>query len=143
MKDELIRAEMTVKGKVQKVQFRNWAKKTAKKHHLVGTAINLSNYDEDVAVICEGPRKTIKRFVQDLKEEARPPIRIDAIQVEYSAPTGEFEDFTFERSTDMTNALVERLDCIIEYMSLIDRRLEELNSKVDKFSYIARKHRST
>jgi hypothetical protein len=52
--------------------------------------------------------------VEDLKKTARPPIRIDAIQVEYMVATGEFEDFTFKRSTDMMSALGERLDCLIE-----------------------------
>jgi len=132
MSDEVVRAEMTVKGKVQKVQFRNFAKETAKKYHLVGTAMNLSNYDEDVAIICEGPRKTIQQYVQDLKENARQPMRINAIQVEYAMATGEFEDFTFKRSTDMTSALGERLDCLIEYMKLIDQRLEKLDSKVEE-----------
>ena len=134
MTDEVIRAEITVKGKVQKVQFRNFAKETAKKYHLVGTAINLSNYDEDVGIICEGQKKTIEHYIQDLRETARPPIRIDSLQVEYSMATGEFEDFTFERSTNITSALGERLDCLIEYMKLLDQELEKLNSKVDEIS---------
>ena len=131
MSEETARAEITVKGKVQRVNFRNFAKETAKKHHLLGTARNVPNYDEDVAVTCEGPKPIIERYILDLKKNARPPIRIDDLQVHYTTPKGEFEDFNFERSTDLTKALGERLDCLLEFMKVLDTRLEEINNKVD------------
>ena len=131
MSEDTARAEITVKGKVQRVNFRNFAKETAKKHHLLGTARNVPNYDEDVAVICEGPKRVIERYILDLKKNARPPIRIDDLQVQYTTPKGEFEDFDFERTTDLTKALGERLDCLLEFMKVLDSRLEEINHKVE------------
>jgi len=131
LSEETARAEIRVKGKVQRVNFRNFAKETAKKHHLLGTARNVPNYDEDVAVTCEGPKPIIERYILDLKKKARPPIRIDDLQVHYTTPKGEFEDFNFERSTDLTKALGERLDCLLEFMKVLDTRLEEINNKVD------------
>ena len=128
---ETSRAEIVVKGKVQRVNFRNFAQETAKKHHLLGTARNVPNYDEDVAIICEGPRRIIERYILDLKKNARLPIRIDDLQVHYTTPTGEFQDFNFERSADLTKALGERLDCLLEFMKVLDSRLEELNHKLD------------
>jgi len=135
LSEETSRAEIVVKGKVQRVNFRNFTKETAKKHHLLGTAQNVPNYDEDVAIICEGPRRIIERYILDLKKNVRPPIRIDDLQVHYTAPTGEFEDFNFERSTDLTKALGERLDCLLEFMKVLDTRLEELNHKVDALRF--------
>lgn len=135
MSEETFRAEIVAKGKVQMVNFRNFAKETAKKHHLLGTARNVPNYDEDVAIICEGPKRIIERYILDLKKNARPPIRIDELQVHYTTPKGEFADFNFERSTDLTKALGERLDCLLEFMKVIDTRLEELNQKVDALRF--------
>jgi acylphosphatase len=135
LSEETSRAEIVVKGKVQRVNFRNFAKEIAKKHHLLGTARNVSNYDEDVAVICEGPKRIIERYILDLKKSARSPIRIDELQVHYTTPKGEFEDFNFERSTDLTKALGERLDCLLEFMKVINTRLEELNQKVDALQF--------
>jgi len=131
LSEDTTRAEITVKGKVQRVNFRNFAKETAKKYHLLGTTRNVPNYEEDVAVICEGSIPIIERYILALKTNARPPIRIDDLQVHYTTPKGEFEDFTFERSTDLTKALGERLDCVLEFMKVLDTRLEEINHKLD------------
>jgi len=131
LSEDTARAKITVKGKVQRVNFRNFAKETAKKHHLVGTARNVPNYDEDVAVICEGPKRVIERYILDLKKNARLLIRIDDLQVQYTTPKEEFEDFNFERSTDLTRALGERLDCLLEFMKIPDTRLEEINHKLE------------
>lgn len=65
MSEDTAHAEIIVKRKVQRVNFRNFAKETAKKHHLFGTARNVPNYDEDVAVICEG--RIVERYILDLK----------------------------------------------------------------------------
>jgi len=131
LSEDTARAEITVKGKVQRVNFRNFAKETAKKYQLLGTARNVSNYDEDVAVICEGPKSVIDRYILEMKKNARPPIRIDDLQVQYTTPKGEFEDFNFERATDLTKALGERLDCLLEFMKVLDSRLEEINHKLE------------
>ncbi len=110
----LKRFEITVKGEVQKVAFRQFVKWLAKKHGLYGKVENLRNYDEDVLIVLEGKGPQIRNFLQrlsnlDKEDKARTAAKIAKIVPKELPYSGEFKDKEFE-IVSRGNELQERLD---------------------------------
>lgn len=95
-------SEIIVKGKVQKAAFRSYTKDIAKKNHLFGFVQNLRNYDEDVLIVCEGNKKDIKSFIDELKE----------LKKDNKAPKKEKDDKI--RNLNESEKLLIRIDKIIQ-----------------------------
>jgi acylphosphatase len=76
-------------GSVQGVGFRFTAEREAMRLGLTGWVKNL--YDGRVEALCEGREEDLKKFLQRISDLFARYIR-DA-DVEWSAATGEFEDF--------------------------------------------------
>jgi len=84
------RAHVFVEGRVQGVNFRGFARRTALELGLKGWVRNL--YDGRVELLAEGDRAELDQFVERLK--AGPPFaRVDQVNVRWGAATGEFTDF--------------------------------------------------
>jgi acylphosphatase len=88
--EKLARVHVLVKGHVQGVAYRAFVQAAAVKYGVRGGVRNLT--DGSVAVEAEGDRHAIEDLLACLK--AGPPrARVDAVQVEWQAPTGLPVDF--------------------------------------------------
>jgi acylphosphatase len=95
-KNETVRAHVWVKGRVQGVGFRAHVEYSARQiGGLTGWVRNVG-YDT-VEAIAEGPRATVERFIQMMKDGPRGS-RVDESKVEWETPTGEFDRFGVKRS---------------------------------------------
>jgi len=90
------RIRLVVTGVVQGVGFRYFVLRAARERRLRGFVAN--RRDGSVEVVAEGPRWELEHLARDV---ARGPGygHVDAVETEWSEPTGEFADFgvRFER----------------------------------------------
>ena len=84
------RADMIVSGLVQGVGFRHMIRGVARQCVLKGEAENME--DETVRITCEGEEGGISKLVEEVRN-AKEPIEVDGVQIEYSEPTGRFKNF--------------------------------------------------
>ena len=94
--DQLVRAHVWVKGRVQGVGFRAHVEYHARQiGELTGWVRNVG-YDT-VEAIAEGKRDKVELFIEKMKEGPRSS-RVDESRVEWENPTGEFQEFGVKRS---------------------------------------------
>jgi acylphosphatase len=94
--DNLVRAHIWVKGRVQGVGFRAHVEYSARQiGGLTGWVRNVG-YDTVEAII-EGERKTVEKLIQAIQDGPRGS-RVDDSKVEWENPTGEFDQFGVRRS---------------------------------------------
>jgi acylphosphatase len=86
----VLRARLSVKGKVQGVGYRAFAARVASQRGLRGGVRNLD--DGRVKLEVEGRKDQILSLIEDLKN-GPPAARVTAIDVEWSPATGRFTDF--------------------------------------------------
>ncbi len=89
---EAIRA--VVRGRVQGVGFRDYAETRGRFLRLAGYVRNLPD-GRSVEVIAEGPREALEQLIEHLREGPGMS-RIDTVDVEWRAPTGEYRGFGTE-----------------------------------------------
>lgn len=94
--NEVVRAHIWVKGRVQNVGFRAYVEFTA--HQLGGVTGWVRNvgYDE-VEAVAEGRREQVERFIE-LMEQGPRGARVEESRVEWEEVTGEFAGFGVKRS---------------------------------------------
>ena len=80
-----------VRGRVQGVGFRDYVEIRAHFLRLAGFVRNLPD-GRAVEVIAEGPREALDQLIGHLREGPGMS-RIDAVDVEWGAPTGEYQNF--------------------------------------------------
>ena len=121
------RAEIIASGDVQRVGFRDAVWKIARNLGLSGTVENLEPYD--VRIVAEGEEAALKEFVKAINIQDG-PIRVQALDVNWSAATGEFSYFKILRG-DWQEELGERFDVAV---GLLHRSIEvgEQNLMVSK-----------
>ena len=94
--NELVRAHVWVKGRVQGVGFRAHVEYSARKiGGLTGWVRNVG-YDT-VEAIAEGERQQVERLIEAMKQGPR-GARVDESKVEWETVTGEFKEFGVMRS---------------------------------------------
>ncbi len=94
--DELVRAHIWVKGRVQGVGFRAYVEYSARQiGGLTGWVRNVG-YDT-VEAIAEGKRKNAEGLIEAMKQGPHSS-RVDESQVEWESVTGEFKEFGVKRS---------------------------------------------
>lgn len=94
--NEIIRAHIWVKGRVQGVGFRAHVEYHARQiGNLTGWVRNVG-YDT-VECIAEGTRENVERLIEFIKQGPRAS-RVDESQIEYEEITGEFKEFGVKRS---------------------------------------------
>ena len=94
--DQLVRAHVWVKGRVQGVGFRAHVEYHARMiGDLTGWVRNVG-YDTVEAII-EGKRTKVDLLIEKLKEGPRSS-RVDESRVKWENPTGEFREFGVKRS---------------------------------------------
>ena len=100
------RANIIVKGEVQRVGYRDAVAKIARKLKIEGFVENLKHYD--VRIIAEGEDANIDRFIERI-EIRKFPMDVESIEVSFETYEGEFEYFEIKRG-DWHEELLERLD---------------------------------
>ena len=94
--DNIVRAHVWVKGRVQGVGFRAHVEYSARQTgELTGWVRNVG-YDT-VEAIAEGERQDVELFIAAMKQGPRAS-RVDESTVEWETPTGEFREFGVKRS---------------------------------------------
>jgi acylphosphatase len=94
--DEIVRAHVWVKGRVQGVGFRAHVEYGARQiGGLTGWVRNVG-YDT-VEAIAEGQRENVERFIETMKQGPSFS-RVDESTAEWEAVTGEFREFGVRRS---------------------------------------------
>ena len=87
---EKIRAELTVRGRVQGVCYRAAAQREGLRLGLVGEVRNLAS--GEVLAVAEGERRAVEEFVAFCRR-GPPAARVDEVKVQLSAPRGGFGTF--------------------------------------------------
>ena len=100
------RAEVTAKGNVQRVGYRDAVERIAQHLNITGFVENLKPYY--VKIIAEGEEDVLDRFISEIRIE-KFPIFIKDFDIEFRAATGEFEYFKIKRG-DWGEELGERMD---------------------------------
>ncbi len=123
------RVEITARGDVQKVGFRDAVQRAARKLGLSGTVQNVEPYD--VRIVAEGEEAALKEFVKAIDIQDG-PIRVQELDVSWAPATGEFQYFKILRG-DWQEELGERFDTAVV---LLHRSIElgEQNLMVSKES---------
>ena len=106
MSNNLTRAEIIVKGKVQRVAYRDAVDDIAAEIDITGFVENLK--PRDVRIIAEGEEDDINKFIESIRIK-KFPINVKEVIVEFKPPTGEFEYFEIKRG-DPDEEMGERLD---------------------------------
>jgi acylphosphatase len=121
-----IRAEIVLKGRVQKAGYRDHIDEVAFDLDIKGWVRNLE--DGTVRIVCEGKKQDIEKFISGIKIREY-PIRVDDAIIEFLPATGEFRDFTIIKEEDIVFATYERMDAAGRYMREMNRNL---GNKLDK-----------
>jgi len=121
------RVEITARGDVQKVGFRDAVQRAARELGLSGTVQNVEPYD--VRIVAEGEEAALKEFVKAINIRDG-PIRVQELDVSWAPATGEFQYFKILRG-DWQEELGERFDTAVV---LLHRSIElgEQNLMVSK-----------
>jgi acylphosphatase len=95
-RNEIVRAHIWVKGRVQGVGFRAHVEYSARQiGSLTGWVRNVG-YDT-VEAVMEGEKENVERLIASIKQGPRAS-RVDESNVEWEMPTGEFLEFGVKRS---------------------------------------------
>ena len=94
--NNIVRAHVWVKGRVQGVGFRAHVEYCARQiGELTGWVRNVG-YDM-VEAVAEGERQDVELFIAAMRQGPRAS-RVDESTVEWETPTGEFQEFGVKRS---------------------------------------------
>ncbi len=126
------RAVIIVKGRVQKVGYRDLVADCAMDLGVVGFVENQP--DRTVKIIAEGEKEILEKFVKKAQPEDDPLIRITQVDVEYEKATGEFEFFEIKRGSSEEET-AERLDTAAKSLKELIKTTammnENLGNKID------------
>jgi acylphosphatase len=94
--NEVVRAHIWVRGRVQGVGFRAHVEYSARKIGGLSGWVRNVGYDT-VEAVAEGERAVVDRLIEAMKQGPRAS-RVDESKVEWETPTGEFMQFGVRRS---------------------------------------------
>jgi len=100
------RARIIVKGRVQRVGYRDEVQEIARRLGIKGFVENIKPYD--IRIVTEGEDEAISEFIERIKIK-RFPIDVESVEVSFEDFKGEFEYFEIKRG-DWQEELGERLD---------------------------------
>lgn len=84
------RLHLIIKGRVQGVFFRMFARSTAKKYGVTGWVRN--NSDGTVELVAEGPKQALEAVISHC-ERGTYFSKVEDLKPKWEKPTGEFNDF--------------------------------------------------
>ena len=91
-----VEAQINITGRVQGVGFRPFIYRIAIKNNLVGYVINLG--DAGVEIEVEGKEKQIRKFIEEIEDEAPRVSEIEKITYQLRPYRARFEDFIIDKS---------------------------------------------
>jgi acylphosphatase len=94
--NEIVRAHIWVKGRVQGVGFRAHVEYAARKIGGITGWVRNVGYDT-VETLAEGRHENIEKFIAMVKEGPRAS-RVDEARIEWETPNGEYNEFGVRRS---------------------------------------------
>jgi len=100
------RALILVKGKVQRVGYRDEVEEIARRLEISGFVENVKPYD--VRIVAEGEDSKMERFIEEISI-TRYPIDVEHLEVRFEDCKAEFEYFEIKRG-NWQEELGERLD---------------------------------
>jgi acylphosphatase len=100
------RVEILVKGRVQRVGYRDEVEELARRLEIAGFIENVKPYD--VRIVAEGDDEALEQFIERLQIK-RCPIEVERVEVRVEEFTGEYSYFEIKRG-DLVEELGERLD---------------------------------
>ena len=119
---------ISVKGKVQRVGFRDKVEDIADSLELTGYVQNHSS--KDVVIVIEGEEGKITKFIQSIRN-IPPPVKIKSLEVAEYPYSGKYSEFTIMRG-EMMEEFAERFDSAIYYLHNIDQKQDQMLGKQDQ-----------
>ena len=125
------RARIIVKGRVQRVGYRDEVEEIARGLGIKGFVENIKPYD--IRIVTEGEDEAISEFIERIKIK-RFPIDVESVEVSFEDFKGEFEYFEIKRG-DWQEELGERLDAagklLYKSIKLAERSVELAERSVE------------
>ena len=118
---------ISVKGKVQRVGFRDKVEDIADSLELTGYVQN--HFSKDVVIVIEGEEGKISEFIQSIRN-IPPPVKIKSLDANEYPYSGKFSEFTIMRG-EMMEEFAERFDSAIYYLHNIDLKQDQMLDKQD------------
>jgi len=104
---------LLIKGKVQRVGFRDKVEEIADNLELTGYVQNHGS--KDVVIVIEGEEGKITEFIQSIRT-IPPPVKIKSLEVTEYPFSGKYSEFTIIRG-EVMEEFAERFDSIINLLS--------------------------
>lgn len=118
--NEMKRAIIIAKGRVQKVGYRDFVQDNARELGITGYVENLE--DGNVKIVCEGNEAEITEFIEKIKVK-KDFMDVSETSVRYEEPTGEFKLFRITYG-DVQEELGDRLGTAILYLSATNQKID-------------------
>jgi acylphosphatase len=130
---EMKRIIATVKGKVQRVGYRDWVDEIASSSGIKGFVENSG--DKSVRVVAEGETQNLKNFIEFLYARDHPLIRVLNIDVTWEEPRNEFEYFEIKYGEFKQEAFERIGDAAVYLRGMMkkqDKMLDKQDESLDK-----------
>jgi len=135
------RAIITLKGEVQKVDFRSSIVGQMKSLKLNGYAENLP--DGMVKVLCEGEKEKIEELINKIKETPPHFARVDSAEPEWQEYVGDLKEperrgadvpveGTQEKMLKVMQSFDRKAETVVVTLGSMNKRLESIDEKQDK-----------
>lgn len=113
--------KLVVKGRVQRVGYRNEVSRVADELNIQGEIRNLE--DKTVEIIAQGTKENIKTFCKKIKVQEW-PIRVKTVRVQIIGSDKIYEDFSIIRG-DQQKETAKRADVAAVYLQTIRREMSK------------------
>ena len=117
-----------VKGKVQRVGFRDKVEDIAYNLGLTGYVQNQSS--NDVVIVIEGEDEKINQFIQQVRD-VPPPVKIKSLDVTEYPYSGDYSEFSIMRG-EVMDEFAERFDTAVHLLHSIDQKQDRMLDKQDQ-----------
>jgi acylphosphatase len=117
-----------VKGKVQRVGFRDKVEDIAYNLGLTGYVQNQSS--NDVVIVIEGEDEKINQFIQQVRD-VPPPVKIKSLDVTEYPYSGDYSEFSIIRG-EVMDEFAERFDTAVHLLYSIDQKQDQMLDKQDQ-----------
>ena len=126
---EMKRVIATVKGKIQRVGYRDWVDEIASSLGIKGFVENLG--DKSVRVVAEGETQNLKNFIEFLYARDYPLVKVLDIDLEWEEPRDEFEYFEIKYGEFKQEAFKRIVDAAV-YLRRMMKKQDKMLDKQDK-----------
>jgi acylphosphatase len=117
-----------VRGKVQRVGFRDKVEDIAYDLELTGYVQNQSS--NDVVIVIEGEDEKVNQFIQQVRD-VPPPVKIKSLDVTEYPYSGDYSEFSIMRG-EVMDEFAERFDTAVHLLHSIDQKQDRMLDKQDQ-----------